>query len=114
VARTDRDAVRRRRERRAGREFTIWGDGASGVMEVSGTLATTDAYAVDERLTALAATVCEADPRTLAQRRADAMGALAAGAGRLACRCGGRGCPARSQAGPSPGGVYGGAEQSRR
>ena len=112
VARTDRDAVRRRREQRAGREFTIWGDGASGVMEVSGTLATTDAYAVDERLTALAATVCEADPRTLAQRRADAMGALAAGAGRLACRCGRPGCPAGSQPVASPVVIHVVADQS--
>jgi hypothetical protein len=36
--------------------------------------------------------VCDHDPRTLAQRRADALGALAAGAEQLACACGTPGC----------------------
>jgi hypothetical protein len=36
---------------------------------------------------------CHDDPRTLAQRRADALGALAAGADRLACGCGSTDCP---------------------
>ena len=39
--------------------------------------------ALDKRLNALAATVCPHDPRTRDQRRADALGALAAGADRL-------------------------------
>ena len=38
--------------------------------------------------------VCDDDPRTIAQRRADALGALAAGAERLACGCGNAECPA--------------------
>jgi Domain of unknown function (DUF222) len=99
VARADRDAVRRRRERQAGREFSIW-DGGEGLSEVFGRLITTDARAVDARLDALAATVCAGDPRTRNQRRADAMGALAAGADRLACRCGQPDCPA--SAAPQP------------
>jgi Domain of unknown function (DUF222) len=93
VARIDRDALRRRRERHADREFSIW-DSGEGLTEVFGRLITTDAHAVDARLDALAATVCASDPRTRNQRRADAMGALAAGADRLACRCGQRDCPA--------------------
>lgn len=40
------------------------------------------------------ATVCIDDPRTHAQRRADALGALAAEAQRLMCRCNRPGCPA--------------------
>ena len=87
VARADRDAVRRRREQQADREFSIW-DSGDGLTEVFGRLISTDAHAVDARLDALAATVCAGDPRTRKQRRADAMGALAAGADRLACRCG--------------------------
>ena len=35
----------------------------------------------------MAAGVCEHDPRTVSQRRADALGALAAGAETLACKC---------------------------
>ena len=36
--------------------------------------------------------MCEADPRTREQRRADALGALAAGADRLVCGCGSDDC----------------------
>jgi Domain of unknown function (DUF222) len=102
VARADRDAVRRRRDRRGDREFSIWGD-ADGLTEVFGRLITTDAHAVDVRLDALAGTVCEDDPRTRNQRRADAMGALAVGADRLSCRCGQPSCSAA--AAPAPGAV---------
>jgi hypothetical protein len=46
--------------------------------------------------------VCPHDPRTAVQRRADAAGALAAGADRLGCRCGRPDCAAGSRppAGP--------------
>ena len=88
VARADGDAVRRRRDRVAERELSIW-DSGDGLSEVFGRLITTDAQVVDARLEALAATVCAGDPRSGNQRRADAMGALAAGAERLGCRCGG-------------------------
>jgi hypothetical protein len=101
VARADLDAVRRRRERRGDREVSIWGD-ADGLTEIFGRLHTTDAHAVDARLDALAATVCADDPRTRNQRRADAMGALAIGADRLACRCARSDCPAFSTPLPSP------------
>ncbi len=51
-------------------------------------LFTPDAHALDKRLEALAATVCEHDRRGREQRRADALGAVAACADRLGCRCG--------------------------
>jgi Domain of unknown function (DUF222) len=86
VAKADRDAVRRRKERLADREVWI-GDAGDGLSEIHGSLFTPEAHALDKRLTALAATVCEHDPRTREQRRADALGALAAGADRLGCRC---------------------------
>ena len=38
--------------------------------------------------------VCEHDPRTLAERRADALGALAAGNEHLGCACGSPTCDA--------------------
>jgi hypothetical protein len=111
VARADRDAVRRRRERQADREFSIW-DTGDGLTEVFGRLITTDAHAVDARLDALAVTVCADDPRTLKQRRADALGALAAGADRLACRCGHPDCPAGATPPPSPVVIHVVAEQA--
>jgi len=111
VARADRDAVRRRRERRGEREVGFFGD-ADGISEMFGRLHTTDAHAVDARLDALAATVCADDPRTRNQRRADAMGALAIGADRLACRCGRPGCPAFATPPPSPVVIHVIAEQA--
>ena len=87
VARVDADAVRRRTKEQADREIFI-GQDQDGISHIEGSLFSVDAHALDQRLSALAATVCAHDPRTAAQRRADALGALAAGADRLGCRCG--------------------------
>jgi hypothetical protein len=97
IAKVDRDAVRRRRDPIAEREVVV-GDIGNGMAELHATLFGPDAYAVDGQLTALAATVCEHDPRTVAQRRADAMSALAAKADRLGCRCAQPDCPAGGKA----------------
>lgn len=86
VARHDCDAVRRRKKKRDDRWIDIW-DSGDGVSEIRGFLRVTDGRALDARLDALAATVCPNDLRSTAQRRADATGALAAGADRLACQC---------------------------
>ncbi len=88
----DPDAVRRTRERARDRDVTIW-DNPDGTTDLSGRLLTADAHLLDKRLDELAATVCSADPRTLENRRADALGALAGGADRLMCRCGDAQCP---------------------
>ncbi|UXA08215.1 HNH endonuclease [Mycobacterium sp. SMC-2] len=101
VARVDADAVRRRTKRHLDREIWIGVD-ADGISEIGGSLFTVDAHALDTRLTALAATVCEHDPRTGEQRRADALGALAAGADRLGCRCGRADCAAGRRPASSP------------
>ncbi len=53
-----------------------------------------DGAALDQRLDALADTVCEHDPRSRERRRADAIGPLARLEGQLACRCGREDCPA--------------------
>lgn len=100
VARADADAVRRRRERLADRDVWI-ADAGQGISHLEGSLLTPDAQALDKRLDALAATVCEHDPRTREQRRADALGALAAGADRLGCRCGRPDCAAGNRPAPS-------------
>ena len=95
VIATDPDALHRTHVRARDREFGIGdpGDG-EGVTTVWGRLLATDAKLLDARLTAMARAVCDADPRTLAQRRADALGALGAGSGHLACRCGVSDCSA--------------------
>ncbi len=101
VARVDADAVRRRKERHVDREIWIGSD-ADGISELNGSLYTVDAHALDRRLDALAATVCEHDPRTTDQRRADALGAWAAGADRLGCRCGAADCAAGKRPAAAP------------
>ena len=101
VAKADADAMRRRKERQADREIWI-GDVGDGTSEIHGHLFTPDAHALEKRLTALAGTVCEHDPRTREQRRADALGALAAGADRLGCRCARPDCTAGKRPAATP------------
>jgi hypothetical protein len=69
---------------------------AAGMAFVSGHIHAADGAALDQRLDALAATVCEHDPRTKTHRRADACGPLARGEATLACQCGREDCPAGS------------------
>jgi hypothetical protein len=111
VAKADADAVRRRTERRTERE--IWfADLEGGLSEIHGSLLSPDAHALDNRLNTLAGTVCERDPRTREQRRADALAALAAGADRLGCRCGLRDCTAGKRPAATPVVIHVIAEQS--
>jgi Domain of unknown function (DUF222) len=112
VAKADADAVRRRREAQRDREIWIGDRVQDGLAEISGSLLAPDAHALDRRLTALAATVCEHDPRSRAQRRADALGALAGGADRLGCRCGRADCAAGTRPAASPVVIHVIAEQA--
>ena len=66
----------------------------SGTADIEARLLATDADALDQRLDAMARAVCDSDPRTLDQRRSDALGALGHGAERLACQCGNTACDA--------------------
>lgn len=94
VTAVDPDAVRRARSAARSREFCV-GDShdQDGITAVWGRLLATDAKLLDARLTAMARAVCHADPRTIAQRRADSLGALAAGSDHLVCACGSPSCP---------------------
>jgi hypothetical protein len=101
VGQADTDALRQRQQRHADRE--VWfADLDGGTSEIHGSMLTPDAHALEKRLDALAATVCEHDPRSRAQRRADALGALAAGADRLGCRCGRTDCAAGKRPAATP------------
>ena len=59
-----------------------------------GRLSALDAAALARRIAAMVTGVCAADPRTVGERWADAVGALGHGNDHLACRCGAPGCPA--------------------
>ncbi|ORA42174.1 hypothetical protein BST22_28400, partial [Mycolicibacterium chubuense] len=75
--------------------FTIGDrDDRTGLTSAFGKLATPDAAVLAHRLSVMVHSVCENDPRTLDQRRADSLGAMAAGSFVLTCRCGTPDCPA--------------------
>ncbi len=92
VARADRDAVRRAKEAFRDRFVDVLKD--ADMSYVTANVMATTGQALDRRLNELAATVCDADPRTREQRRADALGAVAAGVDRLVCGCGSPDCAA--------------------
>ncbi len=73
------------------------GETNAGMAGIWANVHAADAAALDQRLDALAATVCEHDPRTKEQRRADATGPLARGEAQLACQCGTAECPATAE-----------------
>lgn len=91
VADVDPDAVRRAAKAADERFLDVIAN-ESGMAWVEGNVVAAAGKALDRRLDELAATVCGADPRTRRQRRADALGALAAGAERLVCGCGSADC----------------------
>ncbi|BBZ05771.1 HNH endonuclease [Mycolicibacterium chitae] len=96
----DPGALRRTTGNARHRDITIADpDEQSGTTALWGRLLATDAAALDKRLTAMATAVCTGDPRTVAQRRADALGALANKADHLACLCGSPECPATADDG---------------
>lgn len=95
VKKIDPDAVRERRETAEDERRIRIDNLDNGMAEVSGTVTATIATAFDQALSHLAKQVCDTDPRTMDQRRADALGPLVEGR-RLPCRCGHPGCPAAS------------------
>jgi hypothetical protein len=88
-------ALRRTQIKARDRHVTI-GDreDADGIVSLWGRMLATDAELLRKQLTAMANGVCNDDPRTASQRLADALGALAAKADHLACRCDNPSCPA--------------------
>lgn len=91
IAGVDRDAIRRSKKEIKDRYLNI-SESEPGMAEVYGKVFASTGGMLNRRLDELAGTVCEADPRTKGQRRADALGALVAGEDRLACSCGEPSC----------------------
>jgi hypothetical protein len=94
VDRYDPHAVVRTEHKARGRYADIHHDEGTGVSSVQATLLIHGAAALNARLDAMARSVCDRDPRTLDQRRSDALGALGDGVFRLACQCGHDDCEA--------------------
>ncbi|KUI44651.1 hypothetical protein AU198_13960 [Mycobacterium sp. GA-1199] len=90
----DPDARRRLREAARNRDVRVGKrDDVTGTMSLWGRLSTADGELLERRLAQMASQVCPDDPRTTGQRRSEAIGAIAAGAEGLSCRCGNPQCP---------------------
>jgi Domain of unknown function (DUF222) len=81
----DEDAVAERERAEDTRHFDVIAVG-DGTAKVDGVIDAESAVLVEDKISCLAKGVCPQDPRTLAQRRADALSAMAQGI-TLACRC---------------------------
>ncbi len=102
VLKFDRDALMKSRKTLRTRDFVIGDiDDETGLTSVRGRLSAADAAVLNKRVTAVVATVCDNDPRSAAERRADAVGACSNGNDHLPCACELPDCPAR-QAQPAP------------
>ncbi|MEE6140052.1 HNH endonuclease signature motif containing protein [Mycobacterium sp. 050128] len=97
VRAVDPDAARERRETAENDRYIAISTLDNGMADIYGTVGATAATAFDRRLSQLAGQVCAADPRTMDQRRADALAALTQGRG-LVCRCEQPDCPATTGA----------------
>jgi hypothetical protein len=92
----DKDALLHAKRAERTRDFFV-GDreDENGVTSVWGRLNAADAAALKGKIAAMAATVCDNDPRTANERRADALRALADNNDHLPCACDTPNCPAR-------------------
>jgi hypothetical protein len=79
-----------------GRNIEV-GETSAGMAGIWGSVHAADGAQFDAKLDALASTVCDEDPRTHEQRRADAIGPLSRYEATPACRCGRAECPAPAE-----------------
>jgi hypothetical protein len=94
VERHDPDAVLQYRAASRGRDVRLGHqDDTTGTSSLWGRLFATDAELLERRLDAMSRAVCPEDPRTLGERRSEAMGVIAAGGDVLPCTCGRAECP---------------------
>ncbi|WP_018178913.1 HNH endonuclease signature motif containing protein [Jongsikchunia kroppenstedtii] len=97
VGLVDPDAVKRRRERAHGERGVRFSALEDGMGEILARVTAEDAAAIKERVEQFVREVCAKDPRTKAQRRADAFVAALLGKPALACTCATEDCKARSK-----------------
>ncbi|MBN3508178.1 HNH endonuclease [Mycolicibacterium septicum] len=100
VRELDPDAIAERERAERGRYVRVTPAG-DGTVRLAGVLTARAGAIFDQRVTEIANGVCAQDPRTLAQRRSDAVEALAEGLP-LRCLCGRDECPQAQTTEPSP------------
>jgi hypothetical protein len=102
IARYDPAALRHTEDAARSRDFNIGDlDDPAGVTSVWGRLLAVDAAVLKKRIADMVAGVCDEDPRSMGERRSDAVGAILAGAEHLVCECGSEACPSAGQSRPS-------------
>jgi len=95
VEQIDAGALRRSRAGNTGRDVEFGSPSDEpGFTSMWARLYAPDAVVVERRVSEIARSVCDADPRSAAERRADALTALAAGHTELVCECGDSDCGA--------------------
>ncbi|VEG55544.1 protein of uncharacterised function DUF222 [Mycolicibacterium aurum] len=99
IDRYDPDAVRLAQEVIRGRDVRIGAqEDPKETATIWGRLMAGDAAALEVLITGMVNGVCAEDPRTVGDRRSDALGALIHGNEVLRCRCGSSGCTASAPA----------------
>ncbi|WP_156448648.1 DUF222 domain-containing protein, partial [Mycobacterium sp. NAZ190054] len=94
----DPDAAKHRRQKAYDERAVHVETGLDGMGWLRARMSATQAAAWDTKLSAMASAVCPADPRTLLQRRADALDALRDGLP-FTCACTTADCPTRTTTG---------------
>ncbi|KWX67842.1 HNH endonuclease signature motif containing protein [Mycobacterium sp. NAZ190054] len=99
IERHDPDAVRSAKEVLKKRDVHIGAhDDPNEVVSFWGLLLPPDAATYQARIAKLLKGLCDADPRSIGERRSDAMGAIGRGEDHLPCRCGSSACTASGPA----------------
>lgn len=95
VERFDPGALRRIRDSSLHRDVTFGlPSDEAGCTSMWARLLTGDSKVLEQKVNQIAGSVCDADPRTLGERRSEALTALGDGLTELACQCGDTGCTA--------------------
>ena len=99
VDRVDPGALRRSRKASCHRDVQFGSPSdEAGFTSMWARLYAPDAAVLKQRVEEIARGVCDEEPRTLGERRSDALTAIAAGIHELACECGNTDCPAAERA----------------
>lgn len=95
ISQHDPDAVRNIQAAARGRDIYIGHrEDEAGTTTIWGRLLITHAELIARRIQTAVDSVCPDDPRSMGERRSDALGAVAAGEDFLVCGCGSQDCPA--------------------
>ena len=99
----DPAALRRSRQTHCQRDVQFGSPSdEAGYTSMWALLTAADSEVVKQRVEQVARSVCEDDPRTVGERRSEALAAVSVGITALACRCGNADCPAAGREATAP------------